>query len=52
LGIRASARLDDGDEAFEDGERFIDIAPDDLQKSNTSGGDPYQIAIPDLRRRR
>jgi hypothetical protein len=23
------------------------IAPDDLQKSNTSGGEPYGIAIPD-----
>ena len=27
---------------------MIDIAPDDLHKANTSGGDPYQIAVPDL----
>jgi len=42
------AALADGDEAFEDGEGCIVIAPDDLHKSNTSGGDPYEIAIPDL----
>jgi hypothetical protein len=42
------AALAEGDDAFEDGEGFIDIAPDDLQKSNTSGGDPYQIAVPNL----
>jgi hypothetical protein len=40
--------LADDDERFEDGEGFIDIAPDDLHKSNTSGGEPYQIAVPDL----
>jgi hypothetical protein len=27
----------------------ITIAPDDLHKANTSGGDPYEMAIPDLR---
>ena len=27
----------------------ITIAPDDLHKANTSGGDPYQMAVPDLR---
>ena len=25
----------------------IAIAPDDLHKANTSGGDPYEMAIPD-----
>src|SRR5262249_41877133 len=38
--------LADAEESFEDGEGFIVIAPDDLQKSNTSGGEPYGIAIP------
>ena len=42
------AALADGDESFEDGEGCIVIAPDDLQKSNTSGGEPYEIAIPSL----
>ncbi len=42
------AALADGDESFEDGEGFIVVAPDDLQKSNTSGGEPYEIAIPEL----
>ena len=27
----------------------IAIAPDDLHKANVSGGDPYEIAVPDLR---
>jgi len=27
----------------------ITIAPDDLHKANISGGDPYEMAIPDLR---
>jgi hypothetical protein len=27
----------------------VTIAPDDLHKANESGGDPYEIAIPDLR---
>lgn len=33
----------------EDGPAAITIAPDDLHKANTSGGDPYEMAIPDLR---
>jgi len=40
------AALADGDESFEDGEGSIVVAPDDLHKSNTSGGEPYEIAIP------
>jgi hypothetical protein len=39
--------LTDAEESFEDGEGLVVIAPDDLQKSNTSGGEPYGIAIPD-----
>ena len=35
-------------EGFDADEGLIDIAPDDLHKANTSGGDPYQIAVPDL----
>lgn len=27
----------------------ITIAPDDLHKADTSGGDPYEMAVPDLR---
>ena len=27
----------------------VTIAPDDLHKANTSGGDAYEVAIPDLR---
>ena len=27
----------------------VTIAPDDLHKANTSGGDAYEISIPDLR---
>lgn len=42
------AALADGDDSFEDGEGCIVIAPDDLHKSNTSGGEPYEIAIPEL----
>ena len=48
--------LDEGalefDEDDEDGDgapNAITIAPDDLHKANTSGGDAYQMAIPDLR---
>ena len=48
--------LDEGaleyDEEDDDGDgqpNAITIAPDDLHKANTSGGDPYEIAIPDLR---
>jgi uncharacterized protein DUF6745 len=33
----------------EDGASVITIAPDDLHKADTSGGDPYEMAIPDLR---
>jgi hypothetical protein len=36
---------DDGDGA----PNAITIAPDDLHKANVSGGDPYEVAIPDLR---
>jgi hypothetical protein len=37
-------------ESMDDDEREeITIAPDDLHKENVSGGDPYTIAIPDLR---
>jgi hypothetical protein len=31
-----------------DSDPAITIAPDDLHKSNTSGGPPYEIAVPDL----
>jgi uncharacterized protein DUF6745 len=47
--------LDEGalefDDEDEDGEtpRAITIAPDDLHKANVSGGDAYEMAIPDLR---
>jgi hypothetical protein len=37
------------DELDEDDRGFISIAPDDLHKADTSGGDPYEIAVPDLR---
>jgi hypothetical protein len=37
------------DEGLEEGEGFVTIAPDDLHKADTSGGDPYQVALPDLR---
>jgi len=36
------------EEGFEDGEGAIAIAPDDLHKANTSGGDPYEVAVPEL----
>jgi hypothetical protein len=32
----------------EDGVESIIIAPDDLHKANTSGGEPYAIEVPDL----
>jgi hypothetical protein len=32
----------------DEGEAFITIAPDDLHKADTSGGEPYEIAVPDL----
>jgi hypothetical protein len=41
---------DEGDEEDEEGRpSAVAIAPDDLHKANTSGGDPYEMAIPDLR---
>ena len=40
----------DEDEDEEEGRpSAITIAPDDLHKANTSGGDAYEMAIPDLR---
>jgi len=37
-------------ESMDDEERgAITIAPDDLHKANTSGGDPYTVAVPDQR---
>ncbi len=41
--------IDEALEGFDGDEGVIDIAPDDLHKANTSGGEPYQIAVPDLR---
>ena len=45
--------IDEGAVEFddEDGDTpsAITIAPDDLHKANTSGGDAYEMAIPDLR---
>jgi hypothetical protein len=35
-------------EEVEDGADAILIAPDDLHKAHTSGGEPYEIAVPDL----
>jgi hypothetical protein len=37
------------DDEDEDTPSVITIAPDDLHKANTSGGDPYEMALPDLR---
>jgi hypothetical protein len=37
------------DEEDEGSGGAITIAPDDLHKANTSGGDPYEMAIPDPR---
>ena len=43
-------RLVEYDQEDGDGEpNAITIAPDDLHKADTSGGDPYEVAIPDLR---
>lgn len=38
-------------EQFEadDDDRHVVVAPDDLHKANVSGGEPYQIAVPDER---
>ncbi len=33
----------------DEGENVLMIAPDDLHKSDISGGEPYEIAVPDLR---
>ena len=41
--------LEEIDQGLEDGDGLVTIAPDDLHKADTSGGDPYQMAIPDLR---
>jgi len=39
---------DDEDEDDDDeGLTAIPIAPDDLHKADTSGGDPYEMAVPD-----
>ena len=35
------------EEGFGDGSAIV-IAPDDLHKANTSGGEPYEIEVPDL----
>ena len=42
---------DEGDEDDDEEGRpsAVTIAPDDLHKANTSGGSPYEMAIPDLR---
>jgi hypothetical protein len=39
----------DEDDDGEGRSSAITIAPDDLHKANTSGGAPYEMAIPDLR---
>jgi hypothetical protein len=41
--VECAAQFGDEDE----GEISLWIAPDDLHKANTSGGDPYTITIPD-----
>jgi hypothetical protein len=33
---------------FVQDQQALAIAPDDLHKANTSGGEPYEIAVPDL----
>ena len=40
---------DEDDEHGDGAPNAVTIAPDDLHKANTSGGDPYEMAIPDLR---
>jgi hypothetical protein len=43
-------RSKEGEEDEEDEESLaLTLAPDDLHKANISGGDPYEMAIPDLR---
>jgi Domain of unknown function (DUF6745) len=41
--------LEEIDEGLEEGDGLVTIAPDDLHKADMSGGDPYQVAVPDLR---
>jgi hypothetical protein len=44
--------FDEGAVEYDDDEdtpSAITIAPDDLHKANTSGGAPYEMAVPDLR---
>ena len=46
----AAMRSKEGEEDEEDEESLaLTLAPDDLHKANISGGDPYEMAIPDLR---
>ena len=40
--------LEEIDQGLEEGDGLVTIAPDDLHKADTSGGDPYQVAVPDL----
>ena len=35
--------------AEDDGNTRLQLAPDDLHKADTSGGEPYEIAVPDAR---
>jgi hypothetical protein len=39
--------LDEAASELEDEDGALILAPDDLHKSNVSGGDPYEIAVPD-----
>jgi len=39
--------LDEATSELEDEEGALMLAPDDLHKSNVSGGDPYEIGVPD-----
>jgi hypothetical protein len=41
--------LEEVEGGMEEGESCITLAPDDLHKADTSGGDPYQVAVPDFR---
>jgi hypothetical protein len=45
----ALLELESEEEHEENGGAAITIAPDDLHKADTSGGDPYEIAVPELR---
>jgi hypothetical protein len=44
-----AVEFDEDDEDGEGAPNAITIAPDDLHKANTSGGDPYEMALPDPR---